>query len=143
MVFNWIDAARRTQFCVLLCLVLLAGSAAAQDYGGTGRPAADVSLVAIIANPEKFAGQSIRTYGVVHFEFEGDSLYLSKQDREYGIYKNAVWIDVSIPGVTYEQLSALNGKFVAIEGRVNATDHGHLGLWSATIERVSRVQVLE
>ncbi len=45
----------------------------------------DVTLVQLIANPEKFDGKSIRVIGFLRLEFEGNVLYLHREDYEHAI----------------------------------------------------------
>jgi hypothetical protein len=49
-----------------------------------------VSLVNLIANPDRFHGRWIRVQGVCNLAFEGNALYLSKEDRRHFVTKNAV-----------------------------------------------------
>lgn len=73
--------------CVVLAAVLAAPVSAAEPT--------NVSMVQLIANPEKFDGKLIRIIGFLRLEFEGDALYLHREDYENGIMGDAIWVDVN------------------------------------------------
>ena len=97
----------------------------------------DVSLIQLIANPKEYDGKLVRVGGVVNFEFEGDAIYLHKDDIRYCLTKNGLWLDTQSM-----QKKKLNGKYVSVEGIFNATSKGHMGLWSGTLQRISRMGLL-
>ena len=99
----------------------------------------DVTLVRLIANPEKFDGKLIRVIGFLRLEFEGNVLYLHREDYENAILGDGIWVDVT-PVVT-KQSAALNMNYVLLEGIFSAGERGHLGMWSGTIKQVRRAQL--
>ncbi|GAK50705.1 hypothetical protein U14_01938 [Candidatus Moduliflexus flocculans] len=111
-----------------------------------------ISLIQLIAHPEKYHQKIIRIEGYFHYHFEDVALYLSKIDADYLIGVNAVWLSFAEsatmeahqvefpPGK--ERLSYFSCKYVLIEGRFNQEVHGHLGAYSGTIEQVTRIQEL-
>jgi hypothetical protein len=46
---------------------------------------ADVSMVQLLATPERFHGKRVRFTGFVHLAFEGNGIYLHKEDFDHGI----------------------------------------------------------
>ena len=100
-----------------------------------------VSLVELIARPEVYHGRAVRVIGFVNFEFEGNGLYLSREDWERSIYRNGLWIEAprSVQTDSGRPSTALNQRYVIVEGIFNATHGGHLGMWSGAIERVTRL----
>lgn len=54
----------------------------------------DVSLIQLIAQPEKFEGKRVRFIGFLRIEFEGNAIYLHREDFDHGIEKNALWVAV-------------------------------------------------
>src|SRR3982750_1118818 len=62
-----------------------------QQGAGGGLAVESISLVNLIATPEKYHGKWIRVEGVCAFEFEGNAVYLSTEDRRHMLTKNAVW----------------------------------------------------
>ena len=99
------------------------------------------SLVDLIARPEAFDGKRVRVMGFVNFEFEGNGLYLSREDWQQGIDRNGVWID---PPLGFDSDSGPvravpNQRYVIVEGTFRATHRGHMGMWSGAIEQVTRL----
>ena len=100
------------------------------------------SLVELIARPEAFDGKRVRVIGFVNFEFEGNGIYLSELDWRNSIYKNGLWID---PPARFEtdsgsSASTPNQRYVLVEATFRAGRAGHFGMWSGTLERVTRLQ---
>jgi hypothetical protein len=121
---------------------LLACAAAPQSALSTANLTAcaesvSVSLVALVATPERFAGRCVRTIGYMHLEFEGNGLYIHRDDYRQDIYKNGVWLDVeALPRGSRPEI---NDRYVIVEGIVDAASHGHMGAWSASIRDISRL----
>jgi hypothetical protein len=100
------------------------------------------SLITLIARPEDFDGKRVRLVGYVHFEFEGDGLYVSQNDYEHAIFGNGVWID---PPSGFESDSGParawpNDSYVIVEGTFSARDQGHMGMWSGAVRHVERLE---
>ena len=95
-----------------------------------------ISLLQLIATPTAFEGKRVRVVGFLRFEFEGDALYLHREDFEHRITKNAVWLDIQR---TPEQ-GNLSGSYVLVEATFDDEGLGHGGLFSGTLRRVSRLQ---
>jgi hypothetical protein len=98
-----------------------------------------LSLVNLIATPEKYHGKKVQIIGFLNIEFEGNGIYLHKDDYEHGIYSNGFW--VSIDQKTGKTISnnKLNKSYVLIEGAFNMKQRGHMGLWSGEIENITRI----
>jgi hypothetical protein len=99
----------------------------------------DVSMVQLIANAQKYDGKLIRVIGFLRLEFEGNELYLHREDYENGISKNGIWVDVY--SETMKKSKNLNMHYVLLEGIFNANDHGHGGASSGAIENIRRAEV--
>jgi hypothetical protein len=96
----------------------------------------DLSMIAVISNPERFDGQRVRLHGYVHFEFEGDGVYLSREDMQHHLYKNGLWISLA------EQISpdGCQDTYALIEGNFRSAEKGHMGLWSGAVTEVTRCE---
>ena len=129
-------------FYIVFIIIVLAGKCLCldDDYGKADQHAINVSLIALIANPEIYQGQLVRVTGVANLEFEGDAIYLSKECHKYGITKNALWIepDYEVLGVTWDELKELNGQYVLIEGIFDKNITGHFGAYSGAITKITR-----
>lgn len=110
--------------------------------GSTGGGCAryDVSLVELIARPERYGGKPVRVIGFAHFEFEGDGLYLHREDYERAIAKNGLWLEPKQGAVGPATLS---DRYVIVEGTFDARNTGHMGLWSGAVTHVTRLDPWE
>jgi hypothetical protein len=112
--------------------VLLAVSARAEEPK-------NVTMIQLLANPEKFDGKVIRVIGFLRIEFEGNVLYPHREDYENSILGNGIWVDVT-PEMRKETKS-INMHYVIMEGIFSATEHGHEGAWSGSLKKISRAQL--
>jgi hypothetical protein len=99
----------------------------------------NVTLVQLIANPEEFDGKLIRVIGFLRLEFEGDVLYLHREDYEHAILGDGIWVDVT-PEMA-KQKETLNMHYVLLEGIFSSVDRGHMGMWSGTIKKIRRAEL--
>ncbi len=138
---------RAIRLAALAPIVLASVLAAAQMSGYNPSKSADqsaeeVSLVRLIANPQAYDGRKIRVIGFLNLEFEGDAIYLHREDFEYGITENAFWVDVP-QDMTVKQRTELNLRFVICEGRFVASRHGHMGMFGGEITNITRLEPWE
>jgi len=99
----------------------------------------DVSLIQLIAQPEKFEGKRVRFIGFLRVEFEGNAIYLHREDFDHGIGKNGLW--VAIPDdMTKQQRDEVNMHYVICVGVFAARWQGHMGMFSGEIRSVRRLQ---
>lgn len=83
-----------------------------------------VSLVRLIADPERFHGRLVRVIGYLVIEFEGDALYLHGDDALFRISANALAVQVT-PDM-HERKDVLGG-YVMLEGVFDPDATGHRG----------------
>jgi hypothetical protein len=128
---------------VNILLVLFAANADAQSSGysknGADQNAQQVSIVQLIANPQAYDGKKVRLVGFLQLEFEGNGLYLHKEDYEHEITENALWVDAP-PDLRKEQRDAVNTQYVICEGTFKASGHGHMGIFSGELSDVTRIE---
>jgi hypothetical protein len=108
--------------------------------GGADDGPQDVSLIQLIANPQLYHMKRVRVIGFLHLEFEGNAIYLHREDLEYGITQNAIWINLP-KDITTNQMKAVNGGYVICTAQFVANRHGHMGLFSGEFEGVTRLQM--
>lgn len=106
------------------------------SVGAVRHDAIDVSMIRLIASPQEYAGKVIRVHGYLNVEFEGNAVYLHKEDFTHALTSNALWIDAK-PGIM-NGLQQLSGQYVLLEGTFDASHHGHLGLYSGAIVNITR-----
>jgi hypothetical protein len=118
----------------------LACSALLMPAGSRGLTRDDllpVSLIQLIATPEQYDGHVVRVIGFVHIEFEGNAIYLHREDYQHNIIANALWLDHP------ECMTGVKGKplvsgYALVEGTFNAKNRGHMSLFSGAIEKIDR-----
>ncbi len=81
--------------------------------------------------------------GYLNLEFEGDAIYLHKEDYDYHMLKNALWVRLSEKLHLPQNAQFYSKKHVSIIGRFNMHSHGHLSLFSGSIENVERIDILD
>lgn len=108
-------------------------------YKNPANPYAEnVTMVQLIATPERYDGKLIRVHGVGNLEFEGDYIALSKDDWAY--YNNhRISISLSDRAIPYEEAQKYNGKYVLVEGIFEMSQCGFDNL--GRIEKVSRYEL--
>lgn len=124
-----------------LLLALSAHAAPPAHFGKAVRPIENVSLVSLIANPEKYDGKPIRAIGAVRLEFEGHSLCLHTEDQVRFNFANCFWIkpDLQALGTDARTLSSLSGQYVLLEGIFQKDEHGHRGSYPGAIVSIWRI----
>lgn len=97
-----------------------------------------LSMVQLLANPEKYDGDHVRVAGYVHFDADESAIYLHKEDEEQHLFKNGSWVSLA-PGVSSEDCQ---DSYAVIEGVYRARAEGHMNRWSGALTRVTRCQRL-
>jgi len=120
---------------VLVTLAFVATGLAMSAATNQERPT-DVSIVQLIANPNEYHGKFVRVIGFASVEFEGNAVYLHRDDYEYDITKNGLWIDVD-----FRKQKKFDQRYVLIEGTFNAERKGHHRLFSGAILDIKRIEV--
>jgi hypothetical protein len=74
----------------------------------------------------------------MHLEFEGNMLCLHRDDVEFMLQTNCVWLAAPEgPAVR-----SINDRYVGVEGVVNADDRGHFGMFQASIQGITAIGAL-
>lgn len=115
-------------------------SAPAAPAHATTQEVTTLSLVNLIATPEKYDGKTVRVFGYLRLDFEGRAIYLHKEDHFNSLYKNGLWVNFRKGALKDEEMRALNGHHVMLEGTFDSTRNGHMDLWSGTIFNIGRAQ---
>jgi hypothetical protein len=90
-----------------------------------------VSIIQLISNPTVYDGKLIQVNGFLTFDEEGSAIYLHEEDYRRGLLKNGIWLSM-------DARQDLDHKYAFIEGVFNARDSGHGGVFSGSIEKVTR-----
>jgi hypothetical protein len=105
----------------------------------SSRPPTRVSLLQLIATPERFNGQLVSVMGFLDMSREGDLLYVHQADSENVISANAIWVRrTEQVGRDREQL---NMKYVKVVGTFRIGFKEQMGDPSNGIPDVQSVKV--
>jgi hypothetical protein len=112
--------------------------------------APDVSMWQLLAHPDTYHGRTVRVHGFLHSKFEDSGLYASKDDADYLVGKNALWITYKSDGISLKpnrklarvSLDYFDGKYVFLEGIFTKDKCGHMGSYAGGIRDVVGVMEL-
>lgn len=129
----------------LFCLCCVHAALAAPDQ--TRETGIRVSLINLVATPERYDGKLVLVTGYVSIELENMSICPTKNTQST---KDCVWINIdSGPFDTDEDVlrfkvkekiwKQFHAKTVTIRGTFDKDDTGHFGGWSGAIKNVIEV----
>jgi len=122
---------------VLICLILFSTISNSKAQISLAEPT-DVSVINLIATPERYNGKLVRIIGYLNLEFEGNALYLHKEDYDRSLLKNGIWIDMPRKDFI-EKTKEFSKHYVVIEGIFDMSDTGHMGLFSGSLTKITRL----
>ncbi len=111
-------------------------------FGGfgslSGNYVVDVSMIDLIATPERYHGVKVRLVAVGNLDFEGN--YISASKEAWENYTNdRIWIELGEQLAPHgERLRRYNGEYVIIEGVFNMYDKGHFAMFQGALHNVTR-----
>lgn len=105
-------------------------------------PWRDISMIALLAQPEKYHLQRVNIIGVGNIEFEGNAVYLNKASWGNDVDGDSLWLDIDFPNsqISYSKAQQLNGEYVHITGTFDMDMSGHLGLRRGGITDITRYE---
>ena len=111
------------------------------SVGESNNEAKCISLINLIATPEKYDGKAVMVEGFFRCETGSDRLYLTENDYTEYISANAVSLDLVDMDISVDrqQLKMLNGCYVLIEGTFDYNDEGHPDWYSGHIKNINRI----
>ena len=93
-----------------------------------------ISMVELLANPEKYSGKLVSVVGFVSFEFEGTAIYLHKEDYENMLIRNSYWLSLGSSSIP-----KFNLRYANVEGRFIYKKGGHLDLWQGFFTEIKSI----
>ncbi len=108
--------------------------------GGPDNGPEEVSLIQLIANPDRYDKKTVRFIAYLHLEFEGDAVYLHRDDFVHAISKNAIWIDLP-KDIKPDEIKDVNDHYVICTAQFVAGRHGHMGMFAGELDNVTRLEV--
>jgi len=107
--------------------------------GSTPQQPLALSLFQLIATPDVFEGKYVRVFGFVRIEHEGTALFLHREDADHMLTKNGLWLAVNDAPAEGSKEAQVKNRYALIEGRFTAKKTGHMGLWSGSIDEITRM----
>jgi hypothetical protein len=98
----------------------------------------EVSVIDLIANAPAWHGKLVRVIGFCRLEFEGNALYLHKEDFDRSISKNGIWLELGWP--VPDKYRALTDQYVLVEAVFDAEEQGHMGMFSGMLRDIRRLE---
>jgi hypothetical protein len=121
---------------VSFAVLLIATAVGAREL--KPREALGVSLIRIIADPAQYDGKRVRIKGFLRLEFEGNAIYLHREDYENGLTSNAVSI---VAPRSFKDLEKYDRKYVLLEGTFERCDETqYLCLFNGYIRGIDRAE---
>ena len=123
----------------VLASILLGFSAQvaiAEDCPASAQAYQTISLVALLSDPAKHTGQFVRITGYLHLIYEGDGLFLHKEDYRQWIPANA--IGLSIPA--RDMNKSLNHEYVTVLGQFSGDPKLEHPIYGSRVLRVCRFE---
>lgn len=94
------------------------------------------SMLAVAANPEKYAGQHVTLLGYLSLNQENYALFLHEEDFKRMLNSNAIWLNMSPEEKT--AFSQFNGRYCLVEGVFKFGDYGFGGFYAGAVD-VTRI----
>lgn len=134
---------------LLFCLKTSCSSAPKIDPNeGTikvDRSAETVSIYQLLVNPEKFDGKHVRLIGFVTVGFEDYMVYPHQDDARFTILNNGIPLVLPhaafVDKAVYQQYSALDYKYVIIEGTFSGKYYKNARAWDRRIRNITRFKL--
>lgn len=131
---------RRALALSATAIVLLTALLATRLSRAKNNPIANsVSIVQLIATPEKYDHKVVQVMGFLRLEFEGDAIYLHEDDYRHAIFKNGLRV-VTNPKIDMTARE-LNLHYVVLAGTFDADNQGNMGLNSGTITNITYIGI--
>lgn len=125
---------------VIAAVLLVASVEIGPQEASQNRPPA-LTLLSALSDPASAEAREIVADGWCNREFEEAAIYLTHDDYEYANQRAALWLDMA-PSVFPEWKGNVLTR-CQIRGRVDTKQHGHLGLYPATITNVTAARVVD
>jgi hypothetical protein len=90
-----------------------------------------VSIVNLLAAPERYNGRAVAVSGFVSLKFENEALYFHREDWQRGLTRNAVWL-VMNPNLR-STTKRSDRRYAKVQGVFSSAQAGHGGLFGGAV----------
>ncbi|WP_423146446.1 hypothetical protein [Rubrolithibacter danxiaensis] len=98
-----------------------------------------ISVIRLIATPEKFDGKTMQVVGFLSMDREAPVIFLHKEDYENYLIENSILIDLSSDFIKTKNLKNYDKKYIIIEGTFEMDKRGRFQMWGGTISNITRI----
>jgi starvation-inducible outer membrane lipoprotein len=137
-----------SDFILLLCLTLtgcyhtspVPSNAVQGSTNSYSIACRDLSMLALISNPQTYDKQRVRIKGFIHLEFEGNCIYLHEEDFTQHIEKNGLCLEFKNQGAV-DSIFKFSDHYVTIEGVFDSHNLGYMSMNSGCIKQITSLDV--
>jgi len=97
-----------------------------------------VSIINLIATPEKYSNKTVNVVGYAVIEFENIGLYLSENDATRKITQNSLYLDIEDNQM--EKCIKGNHKYILVQGVFDPNARGHGSFQAGGIKKIERFE---
>ena len=90
-----------------------------------------ISVINLIANPEKYYDKRVSIRGYFINDFEGTAIYLNREDYEYKIYQNSIFLILN-----NSDFRLFHKEYITIDG-IFIKGNGHMGLFGGMLKDIN------
>jgi hypothetical protein len=101
--------------------------------------AENISIITVIANPEKYHKKTIQIQGYFTNEKEGTAIYLAKNDFQNLIYKNGIYLYIPDNAMEKFKIELPHQGYVTITGVYNKDKKGSYNFYSGGLENITQI----
>jgi len=125
-----------SKIALALVVFLLAGA------DGNSAEVRYVSLISLVATPERFEGTAVNVQGVAYFDSKHyiNAIFLTREDKVRGNSSNAIFLYLS---PKLGNVDRLNNKYVTVQGKFSSKNKGHLNVFPACLVGVEHVAAVQ
>ena len=102
--------------------------------------AESVSLIQLIATPERYEGRLIQVVGFIRLQFEGNAIYLHREDYESGLTENGLWLDTRSCKTRPRSSANFTKGYALVSARFTVTRRGHEDAYRGELYDVRRCE---
>jgi hypothetical protein len=126
------------KYAILALALLLTAVATSRSFQLGPRISPPLSVLQLIASPEKYDGKSVAVVGYLELQTDNDVIYLHREDRDFGLYANSLSVKFE-PRLTSEEKAMFNLHYVYVYGKFDASDKGPWSDMAGSIKQAEAV----
>jgi hypothetical protein len=100
----------------------------------------EVSIINLIATPERYNNKLVRIVGYLNMEYENDAVYMHKEDYDLKISKNCIGVEIPRATRYNQHVKDCNKKYVFVEGVFNM-NRANEGSFNSSITNINRLEI--